>query len=380
VSLRSVPVSGDETPVLAARGLTKHFTIAGSLLPWKQRKVLHAVDDVDLDLWAGHVTALVGESGSGKSTVARLLAQLYVPTTGSVLFKGQNVAKHGRLRGKRYYRSQVQMIFQDPFSSLNPVKRIQHHIERPLRIHKVLRRERASSDGSEGKRASGMLARIPVIGGRLSGGHSLVSQRVGELLTTVGLIPPEEFARSFPHQLSGGQRQRVAVARALAVEPIAILADEPISMLDVSIRIGIMNLMLKLKEEHNLAFLFITHDIASARYVADEVVVMYAGHVVERGATDDVLQSPLHPYTRLLLAAVPNPEAGLQTRRVEARGEVPSIVNPAPGCRFAARCPSVMEECRSNTPELGKEGKEQWVRCHLYPARLSPSKDLTLAS
>jgi peptide/nickel transport system ATP-binding protein len=198
------------------------------------------------------------------------------------------------------------MIFQDPFSSLNPVRRIRNCLVRPLRIHKIVQR-------------------------------SEVSRRVHDLLTTVGLVPAAQFARVFPHQLSGGQRQRVAIARALAVEPLALLADEPISMLDVSIRIGIMNLMLRLKEERNLAFLYITHDIASARYVADDVMVMYAGQVVESGATEDVLQSPLHPYTRLLLAAVPNPEAGLKTVHIDARGDVPTVIDPPPGCRFAPR-------------------------------------------
>jgi peptide/nickel transport system ATP-binding protein len=336
-------------PVLQARGLTKHFGVGGTGLLRRNKKYLHAVDDVNIDLVAGRVTALVGESGSGKSTVARLLARLYKPTSGYVRFNGQDVT---RLRGRRkklWYSSQVQMIFQDPFSSLNPVKRIRHHLVRPLRIHRVVGRR--DLDG-----------------------------RISELLTTVGLIPPAEFARVFPHQLSGGQRQRVAIARALAVEPTALLADEPISMLDVSIRIGIMNLVLRLKDEHNLAFLYITHDIASARYVADEVKVMYAGQVVESGPTDDVLQEPLHPYTRLLLSAVPNPEAGLQTRHIEARGDVPTVINPAPGCRFAPRCPFVMDVCRSTTPELGKEGSKQWVRCHLYPASSSQSTSLQSAS
>jgi peptide/nickel transport system ATP-binding protein len=180
------------------------------------------------------------------------------------------------------------MIFQDPFGSLNPVRTIAHHIERPLRIHGVVPR-------------------------------SEIRERVHELLRTVGLVPPETIAAKYPHQLSGGQRQRVAIARALAVEPAVILADEPISMLDVSIRIGILNLMLDLKDRRNLAFLYITHDIASARYVADEVLVMYAGQIVEQGATDSVLLEPLHPYTRLLLSAVPNPEAGLRQERLPSR-------------------------------------------------------------
>jgi peptide/nickel transport system ATP-binding protein len=337
-----------DQPVLEAVGLSKQFRVTNTILPGRKVSFLHAADDVTLTLRAGRVTGLVGESGSGKSTVARLLARLYRPTSGSILFRGEDVSKERRRGSRVTYRAQVQMIFQDPFSSLNPVKRIRHHLARPLRIHHIVKRRQ-------------------------------IEEKIDELLTTVGLIPPEEYANVFPHQLSGGQRQRVAIARALAVEPIALLADEPISMLDVSIRIGIMNLMLSLKEERRLALLYITHDIASARYVADELVVMYAGQVVEHGATDNVLRAPLHPYTRLLLSAVPSPEAGLQTRRVEARGEVPSIIDPLPGCRFAPRCPFVMDECRSITPELGKEGTKQWVRCHLYPARAQASSDLISA-
>jgi peptide/nickel transport system ATP-binding protein len=254
---------------LEVRELTKHF------------KKLHAVDDVSFTLEPGRITALVGESGSGKSTVARLLSRLYTPTDGTISFRGEDVS---RVRGRRAllaYRSEVQMIFQDPFASLNPVKKVQHHIERPLLIHGLVPRRQ-------------------------------VDTRVRELLETVGLLPPDEVAQKYPHQLSGGQRQRVAIARALAVEPAVVLADEPISMLDVSIRIGLLNLMADLKRELGIAFLYITHDIASARYVADEVLVMYAGRIVEQGPTDEVLHSPLHAYTRLLLSAVPNPEGGLQ--------------------------------------------------------------------
>jgi peptide/nickel transport system ATP-binding protein len=271
---------------IEVQGLAKHFPLGGS--PLVRRRVLRAVDDVSFELRPGTVTALVGESGSGKSTVARLISRLYEPTEGRILFRGEDVSK---VRGRRAlvrYRSQVQMIFQDPFASLNPVKRVHHHVARPLLIH-------------------GLASRRDV------------GARVQELLASVGLVPPDEIAQKYPHQLSGGQRQRVAIARALAVEPAVILADEPISMLDVSIRLGILNLMLDLKQERDIAFLYVTHDIASARYVADEVLVMYAGQIVEQGATDDVLQTPLHPYTRLLLSAVPDPEAGLRQERLPSR-------------------------------------------------------------
>jgi peptide/nickel transport system ATP-binding protein len=272
---------------LEVHGLTKHFPAAsGGMLRRKQK--LHAVDDVSFSLRSGRITALVGESGSGKSTIARLLVSLFDPTAGTIVLEGDDVTRISGRRDVRRYRSKVQMIFQDPFGSLNPVRPISHHLERPVRIHSVVSKRD-------------------------------VTPRVHELLRTVGLVPPEKFAAKYPHELSGGQRQRVAIARALAVNPSVILADEPISMLDVSIRIGILNLMLQLKHELGIAFLYITHDIASARYVADEVLVMYAGQIVEQGPTDSVLLEPLHPYTRLLLSAVPHPETALRQQRLPAR-------------------------------------------------------------
>jgi peptide/nickel transport system ATP-binding protein len=239
---------------------------------------LRAVDDVSFTLRPGTITALVGESGSGKSTVARIILRLYEPSSGEILFDEDG----------KSYRSQVQMIFQDPFGSLNPVRTIEHHLARPLKIHSIVPRGE-------------------------------VTARVYELLERVGLIPPSHVAQKYPHELSGGQRQRVAIARALAVEPRVILADEPISMLDVSIRLGILNLILRLKRELGIAFLYITHDIASARYVADDVLVMYHGRIVEHGPTDAVLLDPQHAYTQLLLAAVPNPETGLRTEPFKRR-------------------------------------------------------------
>jgi peptide/nickel transport system ATP-binding protein len=287
---------------LEVQSLSKEFPVRGGTFLGKQ--MLRAVEDVSFTLRPGRVTALVGESGSGKSTVARLLSRLYEPTAGKIVYAGQDIShKHSR-RALLEYRSQVQMIFQDPFASLNPVKRIEHNIARPLQIHELCPR------------------------GQVKG-------RVRELLQTVGLVPPDEVAQKYPHQLSGGQRQRVAIARALAVEPSVILADEPISMLDVSIRIGILNLILKLKREFEIAFLYITHDIASARYVADEVIVMYRGRVVEHGPTDAVLLEPQHAYTKLLLSAVPNPEAGLRLeplKRAKLADDAGSeLVEVAPG-------------------------------------------------
>jgi peptide/nickel transport system ATP-binding protein len=318
------------TATLEVTGLTKHFDAAGTRLFARGPK-LHAVDDVSFELRPGTITALVGESGSGKSTVARLIARLYEPTAGRVLFDGRDATALSRRRDLLRYRSRVQTIFQDPFGSLNPAKTVEHHLARPLRIHGIVPRGR-------------------------------VEQRVHELLETVGLVPPAAIAAKYPHELSGGQRQRVAIARALAVEPAVVLADEPTSMLDVSIRIGILNLMLKLKEEHGLAFLYVTHDLSSARYVAEEMLVMYAGQIVERGPTEDVLREPLHPYTRLLLSAVPNPERGVRlegVRRVR-RGPL-----PLDGCRFADRCPLVLEVCSHVAPELVEAAAGRTARCHV---------------
>jgi len=200
---------------------------------------------------------------------------------------------------------------------------------------------------------------------RVEGGHR-ASEHIHDLLSTVGLTPPAEVALKFPHQLSGGQRQRVAFARALAVDPEVILADEPISMLDVSIRMGILNMMARLRDERGLSYLYITHDLASARYLADEMLVLYAGHLVESATSEELMGEPLHPYTQLLLSAVPDPRREPAKRRVEARGEIPTVVNPLPGCRFANRCPHVMDVCRAVTPALIELRPTHRVRCHLY--------------
>jgi peptide/nickel transport system ATP-binding protein len=314
---------------LEVSGLTKRFPLGGK----DRRSYINAADDVSFALRPGTITALVGESGSGKTTVARLIARLHDPTAGSVLFEGADVSRASR-RDLMRYRSQVQMIFQDPFGSLNPVKTIRHHLERPLRVHRIVPRAQ-------------------------------VEERVHELLRTVGLVPPGHVAAKYPHELSGGQRQRVAIARALAVEPKVVLADEPTSMLDVSIRIGILNLMLKLKEERGLALLYVTHDLASARYVADEMLVMYAGQIVERGPTEEVLQNPLHPYTRLLLSSVPDPAEGLDLQHVERRPAEHVGTAETVGCRFVARCPLAIDRCNNEPPALVEARPHHSARCHV---------------
>ncbi len=327
------PYDPDHDPILDVRALSKQFPV-GTFFSSKQ---VHAVEDVSFAVKRGEVAALVGESGSGKTTTLRLIARLIPATSGEILFKGNDVLKSEPRQASLDYRRKVQLIFQDPFGSLNPAHTIEHHISRPLQIHKL-----ASS-------------------------RQEVHDQVCDLLETVELKPAHEIANRYPHQLSGGQRQRVAIARALAVQPELILADEPISMLDVSIRMGVLNLIHRLKEERGISFVYITHDLASARYIADQTAVMYAGHMVEGGASEEIIAHPAHPYTQLLLSAVPDPRAGLKTdKNSQARGEVPSLIDPPPGCPFAARCLRVKEACRQQMPEPKTIATDHWVRCHLY--------------
>jgi len=327
-------------PALEAVGLTKHFRVRGRGIRAGRSLRLHAVDEVSLALYPGTVTALVGESGSGKSTVARLLARLYSPTSGTIRLNGQPVAR-SRHRGGKRYASAVQLILQDPFSSLNPVHTIRYHLSRPLRIHGYARnREQAY-------------------------------QQIGALLAEVRLVPPEQFAEKFPHELSGGQRQRAAIARCLAAQPSVLLADEPVSMLDVSIRLGVLNLLRSLAVNRNLAILYITHDIASARYFASATMVMYAGVLVEGGPSEDVTQQPAHPYAQLLLASAPDPDRFGRTTPVPDRGEPPTLISPPTGCRFHPRCPHAMPICSKQAPPRAELGGTHWVRCWLY----SPSED-----
>ncbi len=318
--------------VLDVKHLTKHFPIGGL----RDARKVHAVEDVTFILPRTEIVTLVGESGSGKSTTARLIARLIEPTSGEIIYNGSDILKKEPKGASLQYRGDVQMVFQDPFGSLNPAHTIGYHIERPLLIHKKV------------------------------SGRKALRDRVYELLDTVGLGPAAEVAEKFPYELSGGQRQRVGFARALSVEPKVILADEPVSMLDVSIRVGVLNLMKRLANENGLSFLYITHDIASARYISDHTNVMYAGRMVEGAPSDTLVHEPAHPYTRLLLSAVPNPHAGLRTAESQARGEIPSLIDPPPGCPFAARCPHVMPVCREVMPGAVTIAPNHWVRCHLY--------------
>ncbi|MFF5290029.1 ABC transporter ATP-binding protein [Paractinoplanes globisporus] len=319
------------TELLRTHGLTRHFKVGGTF----SGKRLHAVDDVDLTIEEREIIALVGESGSGKSTIARLLARVYAPTAGEIIYRGRPLAKLRRRKDLLSYRGDVPMVFQDPFSSLNPAYRVSHGIMRGLILHRP--DLNAAARQAEAVR----------------------------VVEAVGLHPAAEILERYPYQLSGGQRQRVGFAQALAYRPKLIIADEPVSMLDVSIRIGLLNLMAALREDEGVSILYITHDIASARYLSDRIAVMYGGHIVETGPTEDVLADPKHPYTQLLLSAVPDPRAPLDPDAVVDRGEPPRVVDPAPGCRFRARCPLAIDRCAVETPLLRELGPRHSAACHV---------------
>jgi peptide/nickel transport system ATP-binding protein len=349
MTLDTNPSAPPTEVVLEAEGLTKHFVIRrrGREVVTRTVRSVHAVDDVNLVLRRGQVTALVGESGSGKSTVARLLAQLYPRTDGDIRLHGKSVTVRGGRKFRAYCR-QVQMIFQDPFASLNPTHTVRYHLTRALRVH-----------------------------GRAGKGEAELRANLHELLTRVQLRPPEQYLAKFPHELSGGQRQRVAIARALAANPEALLADEPVSMLDVSIRLGVLNLLRDLKERLHLAILYITHDIASARYFADDTLVMYAGRMVEGGDSETVTQHPAHPYTRLLIESAPDPDRidgsakAAATAADGSGGEPPSLIAPPSGCRFHPRCPHAMPRCSTDLPPRFEidDATNHWAACWLYDMR-----------
>jgi peptide/nickel transport system ATP-binding protein len=326
--------------VLEGRQLVKSFSVKQGRSPLARSTRVHAVDNVTVRLEAGKVTALVGESGAGKTTVARMLAKIIKPDAGEVLLDGKR-APSGRPRS---YAAQVQMIFQDPFSSLNPVHRIRHHLMRPLEIH------------------------------HMTGGN--VDKAIADLLSRVALKPAENFTNKFPYELSGGQRQRVAIARALAVRPRVLLADEPVSMLDVSIRLGVLNLLADLRDRDHLAILYVTHDIASARYLADTIVVMYAGQLVESASSVSLTDSPAHPYTQLLLSAAPDPDR-TEPPHIDDRGAPPSLSAPPSGCRFHPRCPFAMDICKRQVPPSITVSPGHTAACwlHVDPAQRQASEN-----
>ncbi|HEY2077750.1 MAG TPA: ABC transporter ATP-binding protein [Streptosporangiaceae bacterium] len=324
------PGPGQE-PLLRVDRMSRHFKIGNAL----SRRTLHAVDDMSFTVGEREIVAIAGESGSGKSTVARVLARIYKPTSGEVYFQGKPLSAM-RSRGARLrYSGLAPMVFQDPFASLNPVFRVSHGVMRALQLHR------------------------PELTGE---------QRFTEavrVFDAVGLNPGAEVLQRYPHELSGGQRQRVGFAQALAMRPKLILADEPVSMLDVSIRIGLLNVMAKLRDDEGVSILYITHDLASARYVSDRLIVMYAGHLVETGPAEEVLSNPRHPYTQLLLSAVPDPKAELNVAAETDRGEPPKVIDPTPGCRFRWRCPLAIDTCQSITPKLQELSAGHEVACHV---------------
>ncbi|MGH2364713.1 MAG: ABC transporter ATP-binding protein, partial [Chloroflexota bacterium] len=328
-SLLDRPAETTETDTLVeVDNLTVHFPITQGLVFQRQTGAVQAVDGISFSIRRGETLGLVGESGCGKSTAGRAMLQLYKPTAGSVLFEGTDLTRIGSQQ-LRHMRRRMQMIFQDPYASLNPRMTVGSIVAEPLEIHGLAR-------GREKQ------------------------ERVQELLRTVGLNP--YFANRYPHEFSGGQRQRVGIARALAVSPAFIVADEPISALDVSIQAQIINLLEELQSTFNLTFLFIAHDLGVVRHISDRVAVMYLGHVMELTDRDSIFENPLHPYTKALLSAVPIPDPVIerQRERIILLGDVPSPLRPPSGCVFHTRCPIAIDECRTRIPEwrnVGTMGK-----------------------
>ncbi len=318
-------------PILEIREVKTHFPIREGLLFPRQTGTLKAVDGVSLSLARGEVLGLVGESGSGKSTLARTILQLVPATAGAVVLEGRNLTAGGEPE-LREARRDLQMVFQDPYASLNPRMTVYATLSEPLLVHGRCRRSEAR-------------------------------HRVAELMTLVGLAPA--YMQKYPHEFSGGQRQRIAIARALALGPKVIIADEPVSALDVSIQAQILNLLAQLRRQMNLSLIFIAHDLSVVKHISDRIAVMYLGRIVELGPAVDVIERPRHPYTRALVSAIPipDPDAERARRRVVAVGEPPSPIDPPAGCPFHPRCPYAQDKCKLRIPPLSPAGPDHEAAC-----------------
>ncbi|UZJ78313.1 ABC transporter ATP-binding protein [Fictibacillus sp. KU28468] len=318
-------------PLVKVENLKKHFPIKGGVLG-KTVGEVKAVDGVSFTIQKGETLGLVGESGCGKSTTGRMLLRLLEPSDGKIYFEGQDVTALSS-NAMRKMRREMQMVFQDPFASLNPRHTVEKILEEPLIVHGV-------KDTKERKR------------------------RVKELLEVVGLS--SYHAKRYPHQFSGGQRQRIGIARALAVNPKLIIADEPVSALDVSIQSQVLNLLQDLQQEFGLTYLFIAHDLGVVRHISDRVGVMYLGRIVELSDSEQLYDNPMHPYTQALLSAVPIPDVEVKKERIILKGDVPSPSNPPKGCAFHTRCPQAMDVCAAERPVFKEAEKGHYVACHLY--------------
>lgn len=314
-----------------------HLSLSQALSGGKKRKQIKAVDDVSLKLFKGEIFGLIGESGSGKTTLGKIAMKLYTATEGKIIFNGDDVTDCDKKR-KELYRRQVQMIFQDPYASMNPRFKIRDVLEEPLIIHKI------------------------------KGSRKEHDEKIINALKEVKLNPPEEFMGRYPHMLSGGQRQRIATARTLILNPEIVVADEPVSMIDLSTRAEILHMMKDVQRELNLTYLYITHDLSTARYFTDRIAVMYLGRIMEMGKADDVIDNPQHPYTKALINAVPEPKAGMLNviKELPISGEIPSPANVPSGCRFHTRCPYAETSCSNEVePSLIDIGNGHFHACRL---------------
>jgi oligopeptide transport system ATP-binding protein len=327
-----------EPPVIETRDITRYFS-AGRDAIARRRPVLKAIDGVSLSIRRGETLALVGETGSGKTTFGRLLLGLYTPTSGDILYRGQSILDR-KSAAARQVRRQIQGVFQDPYSSLNPTMTVGQLLTEVLKVHKVVR-------------------------------HEDRAQRVEELLTTVGLSPAQASKR--PHAFSGGERQRIGIARALAVEPEVVIADEPLSALDVSIQAQVLNLLIRLQDERGLTYLFVTHDLDVARHISQRTAVLYLGRVVEVAPTADIFTEPLHPYTAALVRAAPRLTTQRKTIKPALTGDLPNALDRPTGCHFHPRCPMVMDICREREPALLQLDGGRTVACHLHDPALRPA-------